>query len=94
MIKEITKIMYKFLWDNKPDKIKRDLLVLDYDLGWLKMIDIYKFLISIKSCWVKRIVDTQNKGAWKLFYESLIAKVGGLFIFECSLSKTDTCIKK
>ena len=30
--------MYQFIWDGKPDKIRRDILIQDYEKGGLKMI--------------------------------------------------------
>ena len=40
--------MFNFLWDNKPDKIRRDIIIQDYKDGGLKMIDIEKFIKSLK----------------------------------------------
>ena len=39
-IKEIIKIMYAFIWEGKPKKIKREILIQDYEKGGLKMIDL------------------------------------------------------
>ena len=44
MIKRIEKLMYDFLWDSKPYKIKRSTLVKDYNQGGLRMIDIETFI--------------------------------------------------
>ena len=32
--------MFTFIWDNKPDNIKLDVLIKDYKLGGLKMLDM------------------------------------------------------
>ena len=45
-IKEIKKAMFEFLWNKKPDKIKRNLISKNYEDGGLKMLDIDKFLIA------------------------------------------------
>ena len=34
--------MFNFLWDNKPDKIKRKTIIQDFKMGGLKMFDIQK----------------------------------------------------
>jgi hypothetical protein len=47
-IKSIKQSMFAFLWDNKPDKIKRDVLFKNYKLGGLKMLDIDMFINSLK----------------------------------------------
>ena len=43
IISDLTKTVYKFLWDNKPEKIKRNIVELDYNQGGIKMLIIKKF---------------------------------------------------
>ena len=81
--------MFEFLWDKKPDKIKRQIISQKYENGGLKMIDIYKFINSLKTSWIKRILDDNNKGMWKLFYNENILKFGGKLLFECNLTEKD-----
>ena len=50
----ITDISYKFIWNNKPEKIKRKTLIAEYEEGGQKMIDINSFLKAQKAMWVKR----------------------------------------
>jgi hypothetical protein len=38
--------MYSFIWDDKPDKVKRDLISQDYCCGGLKMINLKAFLFQ------------------------------------------------
>ena len=38
-VKRIEKLMYDFIWDGKPKKIKRDILIMGYESGGLKMKD-------------------------------------------------------
>ena len=42
-IKEINNIFFNFLWDGKGDKVKRDIIISDYENGGLRMIDIKNF---------------------------------------------------
>ena len=37
LLKELSNIFFKFVWSNKPDKIHRDVTILDYSMGGLKM---------------------------------------------------------
>ena len=60
--------MFHFIWDNKPDKIKRTVLCQDYSKGGLKMLNLKKFISSLKSSWIKRILDKNNQGQWKNIY--------------------------
>jgi hypothetical protein len=42
--------MYNLIWNNKPEKNKRDTLELEYKNGGLKKINISCFFKSIKAC--------------------------------------------
>ena len=44
VIKEINDILYKFVWDNKPDRIKRKVLCTSYVEVGLKRINIFLIL--------------------------------------------------
>jgi exonuclease III len=88
-IADIKSSIFKFLWDNKPDKIKRTELTKSYEEGGLKLTNIDSFLTSIKACWVKRLLNDDNKGLWKCFYENILKKCGGNLIFECNLDTPD-----
>ena len=81
--------MYEFIWNKKPDKIKRKLLTHSYEEGGLKMIDIDKFIHALKASWIKRIFDENNKGIWKEKYLDQIDKYGGKLLFQCNLSNKD-----
>ena len=56
VIGEINNIFFNFLWDGKGDKIKRDIMISDYENGGLKMIDIKVFNRTLKSGWIKKIL--------------------------------------
>ena len=88
-IQLIKKSMFNFLWDNTPDKIKRDIIIQDYKDGGLKMIDIEKFIKSLKSSWVKRILDTSNNGIWKQIYMKKLNQFGGKLLFESNIKRKD-----
>ena len=60
-----------------------------YSEGGLKMIDIDSFNKSLKSCWVKKYLDTENCGSWKLFFDLEFKKYGDRAILMGNLSKKD-----
>ena len=57
-IKKIEQILYSFLWNNKPDRIKRAKAIQKYGFDGLQMIDITSFLHSLKLSWLKRFADS------------------------------------
>ena len=59
-IKEISNILYKFLWGSKTDKIARKQIYKEHIEGGLKMIDLQNFILAIKSTWIRRLLVDQN----------------------------------
>ena len=88
-IKRIETIMYDFLWDSKPAKIKREILTMDYEKGGLKMIDLETFIKFLKICWIKRMIESEDNGILKNIYISKLKPFGGKFLFECNFSEND-----
>ena len=54
LIKQIEGDLYKFIWNSKPDKIKRRILIGPIDRGGLKMVDIQMQNTAIQTGWIKR----------------------------------------
>ena len=53
------------------------------------MTDIKSFNKALKSTWVKKYLDCDNQGKWKLFFDSELHDFGGAVIFKGSLNKND-----
>ena len=85
---EINNMLYDFVWSGRGDKIKRDVMISAYKNGGLRMIDITSFnkALNCKSTWVKKYLDNDNHGKWKLLFDSDIHDLGG----EVSLKVTST----
>jgi hypothetical protein len=88
VVDQLIKIAYSFVWNSKPEKIKRKTLIADYKDGGLKMLDIESFIKAQKAIWIKRLTDNQ-KGSWKCFPLKLLNKLLGKNTFKCSLNKQD-----
>ena len=54
-IRKLNTLFFQFLWNNKPDKIKRAAICGDYSKGGLKMVNVYQFIKSFKITWIRRI---------------------------------------
>jgi hypothetical protein len=48
ILNDIEKIFYKFLWNGKKDKIKRSIIINEYEEGGLKMPNIQSFYKALK----------------------------------------------
>ena len=55
MVKTLENAFFKFIWDNKPDKIKRSTLKKNYLNGGLNMIDLNNFIAALKCTWIRRM---------------------------------------
>ena len=89
-LKELNEAFYHFLWDGKPDKVKRNVIINEYSDGGLKMIDLLSFNKSLKTIWIKKYLDKTNMGKWKLFFDLELGRYGGEAVFLGNLDKKDT----
>ena len=80
-------MMYDFIWDGKPDKIKREILTSYYDKGGHRMINIEKFIWSLKISWVKRILPTESNSLLKHLYENVLNNLVETFYFNAISEK-------
>jgi hypothetical protein len=77
-------LAYSFVWNNKPEKIKRLTLIADYEYGGLKMIDIASFLKAQKALWVKRFLSP-DKASWKALPSLFLEYLKGKDTFKCNM---------
>ena len=86
VLQEINSLMFSFLWNNKPDKVKRNTICGDYLNGGLKMINIFNFERALKLNWIRKVIH-QTEASWKLllldsgYKLSNITLMGGSFPF-------------
>ena len=64
-LKQLDKIFFDYLWDNKPAKIKRSTIIAPIEQGGLSMLDVYEVHAAAKCSWIKRIHDN-SESKWKL----------------------------
>ena len=74
-IKEIESCFNRFIWNGKPDKIKRLTLIGDYEKGGLNMVDINSYFKSLKVSWVKRLLSSKTSN-WKVIPRKYFDKFG------------------
>lgn len=87
-ILELNSILYNFIWNDKPDKVKRQTIINPIHLGGLKVIHLESFIHSLKITWIKRYLSESN-GVWKIFLDYYLSDFGKEFFFKCNFSKDD-----
>ena len=60
-LRELDQMLFYFLWNYKPSKIKRKVVCKSYMEGGLKMVDVYSFLSTMKLNWMKRIFLSKDQ---------------------------------
>ena len=77
LLKELSDIFFKFVWSNKPEKINRDVTILDYSMGGLKMTlgvlySGYKGQVDKQTDQyilpMDKIIPTNNPAGFKMTY--------------------------
>ena len=63
LIKDINQMLYSFLWDGKPDKMRRSLAKQSMVDGGICMLDFDLFDKSLKLTWIRRLLREEKR--WK-----------------------------
>jgi hypothetical protein len=71
LLKTIESYFYKFIWDNKPDKIERTQITQSYLKGGLQMISLLPYMQSLKITWIKRLIFSSETMWLTLFNDSI-----------------------
>ena len=77
--KKVEKTLFQYLWSNKPDKIKRNLLYNKKDNGGIDMPSIEAQNQSLKISWVHKLIKQPNSSWAKLAIKQI--PPGGTIVF-------------
>ena len=64
-IKQLNTLIYSFLWDHKPDKVKRSIIIKKVEPGGVNIRDIEAHIDVLNINWVKRLCNGVD-GNWKV----------------------------
>ena len=76
---EVNSIIFSFLWNKKPEKIKRKTLIRNYNMGGIKMCDFKSQCIALKCIWLKRYMYDDD-GKWKCLFKRYLNAHGPNFL--------------
>ena len=82
---EVNKIVFDFIWKQKPAKIKKTTLIKKKSDGGLGMKDFVLFDKALKLTWVKRLCS-DSKAPWKYIPKSSLSAASGTELFQCNYS--------
>jgi hypothetical protein len=75
-LNKLTSLFYNLIWNNKPDRVKRNTLIGDITQGGLNMIHIHSFNIYLKLSMIK-ILLTNPEGKWQKLFLTDLKQYGG-----------------
>ena len=90
--KEIEKVCFDFIWRGQ-DKIKRNIMYLDYNQGGLKMLHFKDMIKVQRVMWIKRLLLGEGEMKWKEYFEYIFQSIGGKFIFLCNYDMHDIYVQ-
>lgn len=67
-------MIFKFLWRNKKDRVKRSVLISSVDKGGLNVPDFETLINSAKLKWIKKIAYGNKSLPWKVILEMYLEK--------------------
>ena len=89
-IVKIQSLIFKFIWKDKQDKIKREVLYQDYERGGLRVTHVETLCKALRLAWIQRFLKGDSRGteSWKVIPCSFFKKYGGLhFLLHCSFDE-------
>ena len=65
-VKELNKLMFKFIWDSKWEKISRSKLSCSIEEGRAKMIDKKQYFLALKFRHIGKLFNKNYSASWKI----------------------------
>ena len=84
LIKLLERTIYKFLWNNGPDRISRKTMVKNVRAGGLRMINVRAFITALKVSWLRRFIIYSNNDNFSHLSKVNFSKLFSLGDLYCS----------
>ena len=80
-------MFFKFIWNGKPDKIKREILTRKYLDGGLNMLNLHNFVPALKITWLRRFYHNPHT-PWAKLARTWIGPYDKVILLGSNYSKT------
>ena len=64
-------------------------MISDYENGGLRMLDLNSFNKALKLSWMRKYLNDNNSGKWKLLFDFQLDDYGGVEFFRGNLDRKD-----
>ena len=61
IINALQKKFFNFIWQSRTDRVKRDILMQNYDKGGLKMVNLRHYICALKGSWIRKLITKDSK---------------------------------
>ena len=90
-LSDLQNLHKEFIWGGKRPKIKHCTLIVEYEEGGLKDVDIKAKFSALKFLWIKKLKDPTSHHPWQVVSCELLSKFGGDKLFHSNLELSDFC---
>ena len=84
---EVERLLFHFIWSNKPAKIRKTILKSTKDMGGLDMVDLFAKDTSLKLSWLTRLLSCE--GNWKEPIMSSLPNIDLEYLLQCNMTFDD-----
>ena len=84
-VQEVNSLIFKFIWNDNPPKIKKATLIGEKQDGGLKAPDFTAIDKALKLMWIKRFLD-ESDAEWKLTPMETFHRYGGTLLLQSKYS--------
>ena len=71
--KNLNTLLFNYLWDNKPDKLKRSCVTQDCRNFELRMVDLKSHINAIKLSWISKLIKNNHNQFSTILENSLLS---------------------
>lgn len=71
-VNQINRLIFRFVWRNKKDKLKRNIMHTGIDKGGLRVPDFASMVKASRFTWIKRYISPRNH-TWKTLFEHALS---------------------
>ena len=82
-IDQLDELFIKYLWNDKPPRLKKDVIINDFEHGGLKMTNLKCYIAAQKINWIKNLLN--NRRAFPFKYLSSQLKMSLQDYLKCSV---------
>ncbi len=96
-IVEIENIIYKFLWDDKKARVRREICKLPVHMGGINMVDIRQIIKAKRVKWILRILQANPDDKWCIIPKKIVTKLDQKFgtnLFMLQINYIEDIIKE